>query len=43
VKYILTQDIEGRACGRDPPIKKEKGQHYMLCQSYPQALKCQIN
>jgi len=34
---------ERRACGRDPPKKNKKMDHYMLCLSYPQALKPQIN
>jgi len=34
---------QGRACGRDPPKKKKKIKHYMLCLSYPQALKPQIS
>jgi len=34
---------ERRACGRDPPKKNKKMDHYILCLSYPQALKPQIS
>jgi len=34
---------QGRACGRDPPKKNKKMDHYMLCLSYPQAQEGQIN
>ena len=42
IKYYSVAP-QRRACGRDPPKKKKKIKHYMLCLSYPQALKPQIN
>ena len=34
---------QGRACGRDPPKKKKKIKHYMLCLLIHKAQESQIN